>query len=155
MQDKGRSCGLIDMVITSNPPKGRYTVIEFKNIQIDYLDLQGYMRIDKAKQLVDMSLPQILKLRIKGIHHPGPIEEWLEGDIREQLSKYVTSATVREDSMGNTFRAYAVVIIGSRHILIREMDDMGKWKGVSRLVTDLELAAVHEVEAEGVEGRAE
>jgi len=88
-------------------------------------------------------------------NYPGPIENRLEGDIRVQLSKCVTSDTVKEDSKGKTFCAYAVVIIGSRHILIREMDDKGKWKGVSRLVTDSELEAVPDVEAEGVEGRAE
>ena len=49
---------------------------------------------------------------------------------------------MRADSVGERFRAYAAVIIGSRHILIHEMDEMGKWKGVSRLVTDLELEAV-------------
>jgi len=129
-------------LITSNPPKGRYTVIEFKNIQIKFLDLQGYKLEDKAKHLVDMSLPQILKLRITGKYFPGPIENRLvedirnEGDIHKQLREYVTSKTVKEDSEGRTFRAFAVVIIGSRHILIREMDKMGKWKSPSRLVTD-------------------
>jgi len=134
MQGNGQR-GLVDFLVESDPPNRRYTMIEFKNIQIDYLDLRGDSRADKAEQLVAMSWPQILKLRIiRSNYHPNTIEEWLEGQIHEQLRSYVTSPTVRAESIGKNFRAYAVVIIGSRHILIREMDNNGEWKGDSRLV---------------------
>ena len=58
--------GLVDLLITSNSPNGCYTVLEFKNKQIDYLALEGSSRTDKAEQLVAMSLPQILNLQITG-----------------------------------------------------------------------------------------
>ena len=41
---------------------------------------------------------------------------------------------MRADSVGERFRAYAAVIIGSRHILIREMDHKGEWTGGWRLI---------------------
>ena len=117
------------MLIESN---NCYTVLEMKNVQIDYVVLKGD-REDKAKQLVDMSLTQILKLGVKGgFHGSTTIEDWLEGDkIREQLCSYVTSPTVKAKEK---VRAYMVVIIGSRHILIREMDGEGKWTGDWKLV---------------------
>jgi len=119
------------LLIESNPPRNCFTVLEIKNIQIDYLVLKG-TRTDKAKQLVAMSLAQILKLGLKSENHPPSMEKWLEGDvICKQLRSYVTSATVRAKEK---VRAYMVVIIGSRHILIREMDGEGEWTGDWKLV---------------------
>ena len=126
--------GLVDLLITSNSPNRCYTVLKFKNKQIDFLALGSGSRTNKAEQLVAMSLPQILKLRITGLHNLGTIEEWIEGDIHQQLRSYVTGATVQAGRAGMTFRAYAVVIIGSRHIIIREMDSEGEWIGGSRLI---------------------
>ena len=96
-----------DLLIES---KHGYTVVEFKNFQIDYLVLKG---TNKAKQLMAMSLTQILELRINSKHHPRGMEEWLEGEVRQQLRSYVTGATVRANGANKTFRAYAVVIIGA------------------------------------------
>ena len=151
MQEDTGQVGFVDLLIESNPPRNRFTVLELKNVQIDYLDLRGKC-IDKAKQLVDMSLTQILKLGVKGNFHGNTnIEDWLEGDkIREQLCAYVSSPTVRAKAK---VRAYMVVIIGSRHILTREMDGEGKWDGGWKLVGS-ELDDSEEVEASGEEIRA-
>jgi len=119
-----------DLLIES---KHGYTVVEFKNLQINYLVLKGGSRTNKAKRLVAMSLTQILELRINSKHHPRGMEEWLEGEVRQQLRSYVTGAAVRANGANKTFRAYAVVIIGARHILIRDMDREGEWIGDWRL----------------------
>jgi len=131
MQEDTGQVGFVDLLIESNPPRNCFTVLEIKNMQIDYLVLKG-TRTDKAKQLVALSLTQILKLGLKSENHPPTVEKWLEGDvIRKQLRSYVTSATVRAKEK---VRVYMVVIIGSRHILIREMDGEGEWTGDWKLV---------------------
>jgi len=128
MQRYSRKDGFIDLLIESN---NYCTVLEMKNLQTDYVVLDGDCE-DKAKQLVDMSLTQILKLKVESDFHPPTVEEWLEGDkIRKQLYSYVAGPTVEAKEK---VRAYMVVIIGSRHILIREMDRKGKWTGDWKLV---------------------
>jgi len=101
-------------------------LVEFKNIPIRFLGLNGNSRTDKAEQLVAMTLPQILKLPINSEFHAGTIKKWLERDIYQQLRSYVTGAAVRSCGVDKIFRAYAVVIIGSRHILICEMNRSGE-----------------------------
>jgi hypothetical protein len=53
MQGSGQP-GLVDLLIESDEC---YTVVEFKNIQIDFLILESNSRTDKAEQLVAMTLP--------------------------------------------------------------------------------------------------
>ena len=130
MQDTG-TLGFVDLLIESNPPRNCFTVLEIKNMQIDYVDLRGSPRY-KAAQLVAMSLTEILKLGLTSNFHPPTVEEWLEGDkIRKQLYSYVAGPTVEAKEK---VHAYMVVIIGSRHILIREMDGEGEWTGDWKLV---------------------
>jgi len=134
MQDTG-TLGFVDLLIESNPPRNCFTVLEIKNMQIDYVDLRGSPTY-KAAQLVAMSLTEILKLGLTSKFHPPTVEEWLEGededgDIGDQLREYVKGPTVKAKKK---VRAYMVVIIGSRHILIREMDRKGEWTGDWRLV---------------------
>jgi hypothetical protein len=133
MQGSGQP-GLVDLLIESDE---YYTVVEFKNIPIEFLDLNGNSHTDKAEQLVAMTLPQILKLAIKSKFRAGTIKKWLEKDIYQQLRSYVTGATVRSGGADKIFRAYAVVIIGSRHILIREMNRSGEWTGEGQLINEM------------------
>jgi hypothetical protein len=127
--------GFIDLLITDD--KNHYTVIEFKNIQIPYLELRGEKNIDKAAQLEAMRLNEILELKFKGDkYRSGTIRNWIDGenesdpksgDVRKQLRSYIKEATVQEEITGKIFRALVVVIIGSRQILVREMDRDGNW----------------------------
>jgi len=112
MQGSGRP-GLVDLLIKSDPPNHCYTVIEFKNIQIDYFVLEGDSNTDKA-ELVTMYLTQILKLLINSKFHPDTMEEWLEGDVHQQFAQMLQAH--------GAGRRRRQEIIGSRHILIREMD---------------------------------
>jgi hypothetical protein len=90
-----------------------------------------------------MTLKDILKLRWTGDPpRPGTIEDWIDGDdyenedyglVREQLQSFIMSRTIQEEIVGKNFRAFAVVIVGSRHILMREMGSDGKWVGEFQL----------------------
>ena len=144
MQGNTGKDGFIDLLIESN---NYCTVLEMKALQLKDVVLKGKLE-DKAKQLVDMSLTQILKLGLKRGSLRTTVEEWLGRDkIREQLFSYVTSPTVEEAK--EKVRAYMVVIIGSRHILIREMDRAGEWISDWKLVGRvLDKEGFEEVEAE-------
>ena len=128
MQENTGKDGFIDLLIESN---NYCTVLEMKALQLKDVVLKGKLE-DKAKQLVDMSLTQILELGLMRGSDRTTVEKWLERDkIREQLFSYVTSPIVEAKEK---VRAYMVVIIGSRHILIREMDGEGGWAGDWKLV---------------------
>jgi len=91
-----------------------------------------------------MTLKEILQLRFKNDQsRSGTIHDWFDGDdrihgdygkVREQLRSYIMGSTVREEIKGkNKFRAFAVVILGSRQILMREMSRDGMWVGEFQL----------------------
>src|SRR5437762_13698080 len=127
--------GFVDLLITDN--KNLYTVIEFKNIQIPYLGLKGEDNIDKAKQLEAMGLNKILGLKFKDDkYRSGTIQNWIDGrkrnspnsgSVRKQLQPYITGPTVQKEIADKIFHAFVVVIVGSRQILVREMDRHGNW----------------------------
>jgi hypothetical protein len=93
--------------------------------------------IDKAKKLEAMELDRILELKFKGDkNRSGSICNWFDGRghniqksgvVRRQLQEYVASPTVQEEVGDKNFRAFAAVIVGSRQILVREMDKNGEW----------------------------
>jgi len=56
--------GCVDLLITNE--KELYTVIEFKNIPLNTLDIEGRIINDKAKLLEGMILKEILQLRFDG-----------------------------------------------------------------------------------------
>jgi hypothetical protein len=126
--------GFVNLLITDN--KNHYTVIEFKNIPIRYLELIGEEN-DKAGQLEAMRLDEILELKFKGDKfRSGTIQNWIgggkcndanSGKVYKQLQSYVKDPTVQEEIAGKDFRAFTVVIVGSRQILVREMDRDGNW----------------------------
>ena len=124
--------GFIDLVIES---EDFCTVVEFKNIQISYLDLKGKGLDDKAKKLKAMTVEEVLGLQFsRDKFRSGTIKKWVEGDVCTQLQSYIKGRTVDVHSVDKKFRAYAAVIIGSRQILIREMDRNGSWVGDYELV---------------------
>ena len=100
------------------------------------MGLSGEENIDKAEQLEAMKLNKILRLKFKGDkYRTGTIRNWIDGrsnspnsgDVRNQLQSYIGGATVKEEIADKNFRAFAVVIVGSRQILVREMDKHGNW----------------------------
>jgi hypothetical protein len=86
-----------------------------------------------------MGLRKILELNFKGDkYRSGTIRNWIDGkkassndetsgSVREQLRSYVLGPTVPKEIASKNFRAFAVVIVGSRQILVREMDRRGDW----------------------------
>ena len=110
--------------------------MEFKNIQIPYLGLNGKKNIDKAIQLEAMELNEILGLKFKGDKfRSGTIQNWIDGrhyskksgEVRKQLQSYILGPVVQKEIADKNFRAFVVVIVGSRQILVREMDRDGYW----------------------------
>lgn len=103
----------------------------------------GLSTEDKAGQLENMTLKEILQLRFKNDRfRSGSINDWVDGDdykdedygtVRKQLQSYIMGSTVQEEIANKNFRAFVVVIIGSRQILMREMGKDGKWVGEFQL----------------------
>lgn len=101
------------------------------------MGLDGENITDKAKQLEAMGLNQILGLKFKGDKwRSGTIRNWVDGRgrnasksgaVRTQLQDYIASPTVQRELVDKNFRAFAAVIVGSRQILVREMDRDGNW----------------------------
>lgn len=90
-----------------------------------------------------MTLTEILELKFKGDKfRSGTIQNWFDGitgksedsgSVREQLQSYIMGRTVQEEIADKNFRAFAVVIVGSRQILMREMGRDGEWAGEFQL----------------------
>ena len=83
-----------------------------------------------------MKLNKILGLKFKGDKfRKGTIRNWIDGggkdpnsgNVRNQLQSYISGSTVQKEIADKNFRAFAVVIVGSRQILVREMDKHGNW----------------------------
>ncbi|KAG0264059.1 hypothetical protein DFQ27_001452, partial [Actinomortierella ambigua] len=128
--------GRIDMLIQV-PLKKRAILLEWKVIQIDFLDVgtsQG--RMEKAEHLSDMAdVNEILDLQFRRYDRwrPGQtIRSWItdgptEGETktspRQQLAEYMNSPEIDLLKKENEVTAFLVVIIGSRQVLFWEMDD--------------------------------
>jgi hypothetical protein len=100
------------------------------------LGLEGERNIDKAEKLEAMRLNGVLGLKFKGDKfRTGTIRNWIDGkgsgpksgEVRKQLHSYITGPTVQAEVADRSFRAFAAVIVGSRQILVREMDRHGNW----------------------------
>jgi len=89
-----------------------------------------------------MKLKEILQLQFEGNKfRSGTIRNWIDGNrksgssktVREQLRSYIIGPTIQEEITDKNFRAFVVVIIGSRQILFREMGSDGMWVGEFQL----------------------
>ena len=84
-----------------------------------------------------MGLHKILELNFKNDKfRSGTIHNWIDGEkssdkisgsVREQLRSYILGSTVQKEIACKNFRAFVVVIVGSRQIIVREMDRRGDW----------------------------
>jgi hypothetical protein len=83
----------------------------------------------KANALRFYRLPDILQLRFVpwDKHHQGTIKSWVQENETWQLRDYVKSSEVRQylEKGSLQLKAYLVIIIGSRHILLWGMDKEG------------------------------
>lgn len=106
-------------------------IVELKVIKVDNLDLGAATWSEKAAKLASMDLDEILELNISksdGFHPGKSIEEHVNEVVAPHLKGYVLGDTVKTESTSKKVRAFSVVIIGNRQVLVREMDGEGKWK---------------------------
>ena len=110
-------------------------VIELKVARIDYLDIpvtggRTPNRDNKALVLKEYMLPQVLQLKFNNrdkFHNGKSIQQWMDWEAA-QLRGYITSTEVvkKVKDGGFLLKAHLVVIVGSRHILVCDMDRNGK-----------------------------
>lgn len=131
--------GRNDMII---PTKHSLVVMEWKTVQLDYLELGKVdgtskfgNRESRARKLAAMGSKRVLALRrnkLDEIHGPGvgTIRDWLKGEVAGQLRGAVLSEEItrlaRKERL--RIRAYIVAVVGSRRIIVWEMDGRGKLK---------------------------
>ncbi|KAF9949898.1 hypothetical protein BGZ70_001591, partial [Mortierella alpina] len=125
--------GRIDMLI-SVPLRKQLFVLEWKSIQIDYIRIGSKSRLQRANVLAEV--PDVagvlgLKFRNDEFRAGMTIEEWIlsgprGGDCpspQEQLREYVQSPEIaRWKKDGYTITPVLVVVVGSRHILLWNLD---------------------------------
>jgi len=123
---KTGSKGYLDLRIKT---KNFLVVVELKVIQIHYLELGAGTLSEKAKELANMSLDKILKLKFSKsdkFNRGKSVEKFVNEKVGPQLKGYILGSTVKTESVD--VRGLAVVIIGNRKVLVREMDGEGKWR---------------------------
>ena len=77
-------------------------------------------------------------------------EGWIHLGMREQLQSYIMGPTVQNEIADKNFRALVAVIVGSRQILVREMERRGNWVSEFQLANGCQrssLLAEEELEA--------
>lgn len=133
--------GRVDLVI---PLHKHLIVTEWKVARIDYLDIRipgirHPSRENKASVLSEYTLSQILQLKFGArdkFRSGQTVQHWMENEAASQLNDYIMSPQVKdllED--GNYFmHAHLVLIVGSRHILIWDMNRSGELVGTPYLV---------------------
>jgi len=85
--------------------------------------------LTKALTLGKYALPGIFQLKFSSQDkfHSGTIKQWIEADAAPLSSDYVKSSQVMQLLEGKSLVIWAhlVIIIGSRHILLWDMDKDG------------------------------
>jgi len=117
--------GYIDFVIqekldTSNPNKQlKVILLEFKNKQLQYLNLKGASLQDKAELLSSLTLAQVLELKVVPYDsfHPDMAIKEICSQTNMQINEYRKSL---KQQWGKNFiyLCYVVMSVGSRKIII-------------------------------------
>ena len=93
----------------------------------------------KADALRLYGLPDILQLRFNSLdmRHHGTIQSWVMEKEAPQLRGYIKSAEVQQqlEKQSLQLKAHFVIIVGSRHILLWDMDEEGNLAPEPRLAT--------------------
>ena len=92
----------------------------------------------KADALRLYGLPDILQLKFSSsdVRHHGTIESWVMEKEAPQLKGYIKSAEVQQqlEKQSLQLKAHFVIVVGSRHILLWDMDEEGNLAPEPRLV---------------------
>jgi len=117
--------GYVDLLFQTS----KFLIItEWKFYRINYLNIPGNTdALSKAATLHGYTLEQILNTRFYqwDKYHRGTIRDQAQREA-PQLMSYVQSETVQEKVAGRKLRAHLVIIVGSRHILLWDMNSEGK-----------------------------
>ena len=106
-------------------------------IQLDYLAIgKTSHRISKAKALQELDVDQVLDLEFAetDTHRKGKtIRSWIRESVLGQLKDYVTSNEVKDKLGERKLWAHLVLIVGSRQIVIWDLDENGALMGEPKL----------------------
>ena len=117
--------------------------MEWKFLPINFLDIpvlnnQDPVNLSRANILSSFTLPEILALKFTlwDKQHKGTIREWVVSNVAPQLRSYIKSPQVvqRVECRGLEMRACLVIIVGSRQIILWDMDKEGNLAEVPLLV---------------------
>ncbi|KAG0136191.1 hypothetical protein HOY82DRAFT_625832 [Tuber indicum] len=125
--------GFIDLVISL---PNHFIVTEWKAINIEFVDTKVSLdRQEKADLIAGLDINGVLDLKFnkKERFKKGTIRRWIASDVTAQLRKYVLSQEVQVEAKEREFHAHLVVVVGSRQILIWDMDREGNWIGKPKL----------------------
>lgn len=107
-------------------------VTEWKFLRIQYLEVPNGDKEDyvaRADRLNSFNRDQILQLTFSSRekYRLGTIESSVKEKDAQQLREFIKGDYVRSrvENEGLQLRAYLVIIVGSRHILLWEMDQLG------------------------------
>jgi len=128
--------------------KKRILVLEWKVIQIDYLDLGTVVSREKKVEYLNGTFEASAILDLKFGRNDRwrqgqTIKEWiLQGprngqskvSPREQLATYLASEEIAHLKEEHEVIGYLVVVVGSRQILLWKMDDDEAFQSVPQLV---------------------
>lgn len=133
--------GRADLIL---PLRRHLIVSEWKVAQIDFLDIpvpnvQKPNRTEKASTLSEYTRPQVLQLKYGhwDKYHPSwTMRMLMEKEAIPQLKDYIQSNEVVEKLKRGelSLRAFVVLVVGSRHILVQEMGSNGELIGVAELL---------------------
>ena len=122
--------GYIDICLDTTSHR---IIVEVKCARLDLLSLEPSGVLQRAEELAEMSLEEVLALKFvpSDKYRPGKtIQEWIDGEVRDQLFSYGLSREMNPDSDDRIFRAFAAVLIGERKILFAEarLSEKGYWR---------------------------
>jgi len=128
--------GRIDLLLQI---PGWLIVTEWKFYRINFLDVHAVDLPAKADILRDYGLSRILQLKFTNwdqFRKENDIKSWVVGSEAPQLRSYIKSDNVQQLMKERRLRlqAHLVIIVGSRHILLWDMNEEGKLDPEPRLV---------------------
>jgi hypothetical protein len=126
--------GRCDIVL---PVHKHLIVMEWKALPIDFLDIpipkQRSKRVTtaiKASVLSKYSCDKVLDINFgkNDKFHVGKLQEWIIDEVAPQLKSYILSEEMKKMLLedGRSLKAHIVIIVGSRQILVWDMDGDGK-----------------------------
>ncbi|KAG0014719.1 hypothetical protein BGZ82_001669 [Podila clonocystis] len=116
--------GRIDMLV-SIPLKKQLFVLEWKSVQIDYIDVGSGSPLERANVLAgicDISAVLNLRFRNDKFRAGQTIKECIENGPQDQLREYVQSTEIQKwKGDGYMITPALAVVFGSRHVLLWDL----------------------------------